>query len=163
MTVFLQDDEVFVDKIVNDIPGAPIHCGGIIGAFNCLQADGFTLLGRTLKAEPIHKDTGRIQVSFSRRRHSVIRTGNATAIFIPTHDEMDKRRANSAKQFALYMRIDEEASASADAFIHAPAEFIGGVDETADIVDEVSNPYAVAEMSQPDGDGNDGNFNFWLL
>jgi hypothetical protein len=76
---------------------------------------------------------------------------------------MDKRRANSAKQFALYMRIDEEASASADAFIHAPAEFIGGVDETADIVDEVSNPYAVAEMSQPDGDGNDGNFNFWLL
>ena len=89
ITVFLEDEvepAVFVDKM-NDTPITSIDCGGIIGACNRLQAEGFTLPGRTLNVDAAYTGDGLISyMSFSRRRHSAIRSGNATAIFIPTRD-----------------------------------------------------------------------------
>ena len=111
ITVFLEEEDgaaVFVDKIVNGTPNfGSIDCGGIFSACNGHQAEGFTSPGRTLNIDPTHN--GQILMSFSHRRHSAIRTGNSTTIFIPTHYEiMHKRRANSAKQFAAYITNNDE-------------------------------------------------------
>jgi hypothetical protein len=159
------EDEVFVDKIVSDASITSIICGrgGIIGACNGLQADGFMSPGRTLNVDATY--TGEELMSFSRRRHSsAILTGNATAIFIPTHDEMDKRWANSAKQFAVYVTngIGNNVEDSV-AYIVAPAEFVGGANETVNEVNNISNPYAeVIIRENLEEDGRDRLY-YWLV
>ncbi len=159
MTVYVEGG-VFVDQIVNGTPSDGVSLGkylGIVGACNGLQADGFTSPGRTLNDDAEY--TGKVRMSFSRRRHSAIRTGNATAIFIPTHDEMDKRRANSAKQFAMCVtNADEDSSA----YIIAPAEFVSSANESVNEVNNFSDPYSEAtilENEEEDGD----RFHHWLL
>ena len=155
------DYQVFVDKIVNDTPIPRIRCGrgGIIGACNGLQADRFLLSPyHKLDAAPLVY-TGSVLMLFSRRRHSVLRTGNATGIFIPTQDEVEKGRTNSPKQFAVYITQKTENDEDSIASIIAPAEFIDGVDEAVNMVDHVSNPYAEASIQ----DQEDMVFMYWLL
>jgi hypothetical protein len=60
---------------------------------------------------------------------------------IPTQDEVEKRRTNSPKQFAVYITQRTENDGDSFASIVAPAEFIDGVDEAVNMVDHVSNPY----------------------
>ncbi len=129
--------DVFIKKIANDIPMDVIFCGGIVGAFNGLQADGLTTPGHSID---VHTDYNRYQ--FSRRRHSAVRTGEATSIIIPIDDEKVKRRANAAKQFAVYTTNAENVTE----LIVAPAEFINGTDETVDEVNVISIPYAEATI-----------------
>jgi hypothetical protein len=97
--------DVFIKKIVNDIPMDVIFCGGIVGAFNGLHADGFTTPGHPID---VHTDYDRYLLS--RRRHSAVRTGEATSIIFPIDDEMVKRRANAAKQFAVYISNAENVN-----------------------------------------------------
>ena len=135
--------DVFIKKIANDIPMDVIFCGGIVGAFNGLHADEFTMHGH-----PIDNLTDYNRYQFLRRRHSAVRTGKATSIFIPINDEMVKRWANAAKQFAVYITNAEDVTE----LIVAPAEFINGVDETVDEVNIISNPYAEATIQDDDED-----------
>lgn len=81
---------VSVNKIVNGTCGEPIVCGGLFGALNGLHASGFTSPGKKLKRDFTYNN--RVLYSFSRRRHSAIRTCDATSIFILTQDEIKARR-----------------------------------------------------------------------
>ena len=164
MTVFLEGG-VFVHQIVNGTPIQDLVISGgvnlgIFGACNGLQADGFTSPGHALNDDDEY--TGKVRMSFSRRKHSAIRNGNATAIFIPTHDEMDKMRANSAKQFAVCITNADEDSA---AYIIAPAEF-GSANETVDVVNyysaNISNPYSEAIIRLNEEEDRDKLYD-WLL
>jgi hypothetical protein len=127
---------VSVNEIVNGTYGESIVCGGIFGALNGLHASGYTSPGQKLKRDFTYNN--RSLYSFSRRRHSAMRTGDATSIFILTQDEIRKRRENAAKQFAVYVMNTEQATE----WILAPSDFFRGDDDNE--VNDITNPYSEA-------------------
>jgi hypothetical protein len=149
MTVHTDDIQVVVREIKNGNLGPTIGCGDVFGALNGLHRNGYTSFG-----DPIERDLSfnqRESISFYRRRHSTMRIGDATSIFIPPHDENEKRRANAAKQFAVYIMNEADHTA----WIIAPAEFIRGADQEVDEDNDISHPYSVATIENED-------FYFWL-
>jgi hypothetical protein len=144
---------VSVNEIVDGTYGPPIICGGIFGALNGLHAAGFTSPGQKLKRDFTYNN--RVLYSFSRRRHSVMRTGDATSIFILTQDEIKARRRTAAKQFAVYVMNTDQASE----WILAQSEIRGDdVNEFSDI----TNPYSEAHIRHvPDPETTGGLFT-WL-
>jgi hypothetical protein len=80
--------------------------------------------------------------------------GDATSIFIPTRDEIDRRRAYAAKQFAVYIKNEAERQV----WIIAPAEFIRVAGQDIDEVNDISNPYCVATIQEEEDD----DLYFWL-
>ena len=83
-----------------------------------------------------------------------MRIGDATSIFIPTRDEIDRRRDNAAKQFAVYIMNEAERQV----WILAPAGFIRVAGEEVDEVNDISNPYSVATIQEEEDD----ELYFWL-
>ena len=164
MTVFGEQfgKVVSVNEIVDGTCGPSIVCGGIFGALNGLHATGYTSPGQNLKRNYTYNN--RVFYSFSRRRHSAIRVGDATTILIPTEDEIKKRRESSAKQFAVYTMNSEQATE----WILAPAEFIRGDEDIIDEVNDISNPYAEAlithdqDPDEQNGDAPNGGLYLWL-
>ncbi len=146
MTVYTDDMQVIVHEIVNGNPGPTIGCGGIFGAVNGLHRNGYTFPGNRLRRDFAlqHRES----IPFSRRRHSGMRIGDATSIFIPPSDEIDRRRANAAKQFAVYIMNEAEHQVC----IIAPAEFIRVAGEEVDEVNDISNPYSVATIQEEEED-----------
>ena len=146
------DMQVIVHEIVNGNPGPTIGCGGIFGALNGLHRNGYTLPGNRMRRDLAFNH--RESIPFSRRRHSRMRIGDATSIFIPTRDEIDRRRDNAAKQFAVYIMNEAERQV----WILAPAGFIRVAGEEVDEVNDISNPYSVATIQEEEDD----ELYFWL-
>jgi hypothetical protein len=108
MTVSRGSMNVVVNEIVNGTTTGPtIDCYGIIGALNGLHANGYTTCGDRLHR--VFPYTHRHSLSFTRRRHSTIRTGDATNILIPTQDTINKREL--VKEFAIYIEDETEHTA----------------------------------------------------
>ena len=139
----IEEDEnhVQVNEIVHGTAGPTIYCGDeFIGALNGLHANGYASYEYEIKRN-IHVDTeGEVFMSealvqakfvFSRRKHSVLLHGDSSAILIPTNDEIEMKRQNFARQFALFVRIKNYGNQK---FIAAPEEIING--------DGKSNPYS---------------------
>ena len=141
MTVLTDSMQVVVQEIVNNIPGPDISCGGIFGALNGIHHNGFTTPGKHMRRElaTSHREI----ISFSRRRHSAMRIGDATSIFIPPHDESCDRRV---KQFAVWIMNEDERNV----WIIAPSEYIHGADNGVNEVNDISNPYIVATIQETD-------------
>ncbi len=152
MTVHTDGMEVMVTEIVNGNPRPTIGCGGIFGALNGLHRNGYTSPGNPLRRDLAshHRES----IPFSRRRHSRMSIGDATSIFIPTRDEIDRRRAVAAKQFAVYVKNEAERQV----WIIAPAEFIRVAGQEIDEVNDISNPYCVATIQEEEDD----DLYFWL-
>ena len=153
------DSRVYVERIVNGIPGVPIECDGIFGALNGLHANGFTSPGLQLDADAPHRC--REYITFYRRRHSTMRatTGDATSILIPTQDEINRSRDNYPKQFVAYILTTEE-----DVRIIAPAEFIQSAEADVDVhlSRDSTNPYNTT-IIKLDEDRDDRELKYWLL
>lgn len=153
------DSRVYVERIVNGVPGVPIECDGIFGALNGLHANGFTSPGLQLDADAPHRC--REYITFYRRRHSTMRnTGDAdaTSILIPSQDEINRSRDNYQKQFVAYILTTEE-----DVRIIAPAEFIQSAEAEVDVTQRDStNPYNTT-IIKLDEDRDDRELKYWLL
>jgi hypothetical protein len=153
------DSRVYVERIINGIPGVPIECDGIFGALNGLHANGFTSPGLQLDADAPHRC--REYITFYRRRHSTMRatTGDATSILIPTQDEINRSRDNYPKQFVAYILTTEE-----DVRIIAPAEFIQSAEADVDVhlSRDSTNPYNTT-IIKLDEDRDDRELKYWLL
>lgn len=151
------DSRVYVERIVNGVPGVPIECDGIFGALNGLHANGFTSHGLQLDADAPHRC--REYITFYRRRHSTMRnSGDATSILIPTQDEINRNRDIYPKQFVAYILTTEE-----DVRIIAPAEFIQSAEAEVDVTQRDStNPYNTAIIKLNE-DRDDRELKYWLL
>jgi hypothetical protein len=84
-----------------------INYGGIVGAFNGIHTDGFTMPHHQLNTDTTSNQE-QMLISFLRKRHSAL-LFKANSFLIPIHDEMDMRRANVATQFAAYHMNNAEA------------------------------------------------------
>ena len=132
---------ISVVEVVNGEQVAPVDCNDntYVGALNGIYAKGYSL-----DEDPINHDCKGHSASntFSRMRHSVIRS-SATNIFIPTNDEVENQKeANYTKQFALFVKNLEGTSES----IVVSAAFSG----------DNPDPFATVEISDEDG------AEFWL-
>lgn len=85
--------------------------GGIVGALNWLQQNGYTTYEEQMSRT---HDWGE-QATFSRRKHNAM-TCNAIEIFVPSEDE---EQPNPNKQFALLLEDTDED----EHVIIAPAQF----------------------------------------
>lgn len=123
-------NHVQVNEIVHGTAGPTIHCNEFIGALNGLHANGYASYEYEIKRN-IHVDTeGEVVIMsetlvqakfvFSRRKHSVLLHGDSLAILIPTNDEIEIKRQNFARQFALFVRINNNYDN--EKFIAAPEE-----------------------------------------
>jgi len=157
-------DHVQVNEIVHGTAGPTIHCNEFIGALNGLHANGYTSYEYEIKRN-IHVDTeGEVFMSealvqakfvFSRRKHSVLLHGDSSAILIPTNDEIEMKRQNFARQFALFVRINNNYDN--EKVIAAPEEIING--------DGKSNPYFTNILHNDlrrEGAMTDEEINSWL-
>jgi len=99
MTVSIGSMNVVVNEIVNGTTTGPtIDCYG-------LHANGYTTFGDRLHR--VFPYTHRHSLSFTRRRHSTIRIGDATHILIPTPMKLtrDVTILSKSLQYTLRMRL----------------------------------------------------------
>jgi hypothetical protein len=154
---------VEVNEIVHGTAGPTIHCDHFIGALNGLHANGYTSYEYEIKRN-IHVDNeGEIFMSealvqakfvFSRRKHSVLLHCDSSAILIPSNDDIEMKRQTVARQFALFVRINNNYDN--EKFIDAPEEIDG---------DGQSNPYStniLHNFVNQEGAMTDEEINSWL-
>jgi hypothetical protein len=158
------ENQVEVNEIVHGTAGPTIYCDKFIGALNGLHANGYTSYEYEIKRNIHYDNEGGIFMSealeqakfvFSRRKHSVLLDGNSSAILIPTNDEIEMNRQTVARQFAMFVRINN--SYDNEKFIAAPEEIING--------DGTSDPFStniLHNFEHTEGAKTDEEINSWL-